>query len=693
MKPTLFINSLKNQVVALAGMLVLSLTSTTAPLMAQTDTRTTAGDLTVTMRPVVSSDLDSLYINIYCLQTSGSVSTLGNADFPIYADPTTRAVINYSNILTSAIVRRGVFDSARSPFYLPMTFVQGVGGDFHVLRVRLRPTTSNVPVGGYPFLSAVPGNQTLIATLGFPIIDCKGSPSLAWFRRNNAPISGTRQAVVAGIVNPFLANQRWNVIYDDAQARNIQFRPRLNTPVATTQSLPQNVLFVWNQVRNAVIYAGEFTNRRTGARTYVEIGNQTSYRFFTQPGDTICGRIIARGQGCPGDRRGDSTVSEEVCGVATNCPLFTIARNNVRPAADTSICPTSSVTVRLDTNTLTTRFLGRTPLFSFDGGRTFINEPFITVRLTKDSTFTVTYLDANRCGTQGTASVTVRLRTLVDPATRITVVAAPTACNRNILVISYTGVGDALEYRWTTNGRGRFIDANGNPIANPTGNPVSYRPLADEVGNVIFTATNTCYGISSSDTTNFSQGPTASFTASPLVGQPNVLEAGKDVIFTVRNAQAGESYSWDFGDNTPEVTVTAPSVQHTYNRLGNVNVRLRVTAANGCSTDTIKAFEVKSFTTFYVPNVFSPLATDGNQYFRISGSGILDGSFELKVYDRWGKVVYTATSFTEARTVGWDGRRDNAGEMLPPDSYTYTVKGRYISGVEISQTGTITLVR
>ncbi|MBX2931230.1 MAG: PKD domain-containing protein [Chitinophagaceae bacterium] len=62
---------------------------------------------------------------------------------------------------------------------------------------------------------------------------------------------------------------------------------------------------------------------------------------------------------------------------------------------------------------------------------------------------------------------------------------------------------------------------------------------------------------------------------------------------TIANAQ---SYVWDFGDGSAEVTTTSPTIQHTYNNIGSYPVRLVSIDSNSCNiADT-------SYTTLKVRN-------------------------------------------------------------------------------------------
>lgn len=63
------------------------------------------------------------------------------------------------------------------------------------------------------------------------------------------------------------------------------------------------------------------------------------------------------------------------------------------------------------------------------------------------------------------------------------------------------------------------------------------------------------------------------------------------IIFNAANLNFANitSYTWDFGDATPPVSVVTPAVSHIYNNAGTYTVRLITTDLNGCSDTITKA--------------------------------------------------------------------------------------------------------
>lgn len=84
---------------------------------------------------------------------------------------------------------------------------------------------------------------------------------------------------------------------------------------------------------------------------------------------------------------------------------------------------------------------------------------------------------------------------------------------------------------------------------------------------------------------------------------------------------------------------------------------------NGCTDIHVLQVKVEKEEGIYLPNIFSPSSTSGNEVWKpsISESYKLE---VLRIYDRWGNMVYQSTTDTT-----WDGTRD--GQGCPPGVFVY----------------------
>ena len=109
----------------------------------------------------------------------------------------------------------------------------------------------------------------------------------------------------------------------------------------------------------------------------------------------------------------------------------------------------------------------------------------------------------------------------------------------------------------------------------------------------------------------------------------------------------------------------------------------------GCDSSV---FVNLSFFEIYAPNAFSPNGDGVNDYFNIYGNNDLEEVLELKVFDRWGNLIYSATSLTPSNvSEGWDGSR--LGELLGTGVYIYTAMVRMFDGQTKKMSGEVLLVR
>lgn len=110
---------------------------------------------------------------------------------------------------------------------------------------------------------------------------------------------------------------------------------------------------------------------------------------------------------------------------------------------------------------------------------------------------------------------------------------------------------------------------------------------------------------------------------------------------------------------------------------------------NGCMLSNCIAFRVEKALKYYVPNIISLSAIDGNGRFQIftNDDNILVRS--MSVYDRWGNRVYSGVSTDEA--LFWDGKFGS--QELNPDVYVYMIEIIDAQGISKTITGDVTLIR
>ena len=96
---------------------------------------------------------------------------------------------------------------------------------------------------------------------------------------------------------------------------------------------------------------------------------------------------------------------------------------------------------------------------------------------------------------------------------------------------------------------------------------------------------------------------------------------------------------------------------------------------NGC-TNTDDVTVIVDCNSLFIPNAFSPNDDGINDIFQVRGTGIYE--FDLKIFDRWGNIIFQTNDPNDVWTGGIDGY------YVPNGVYTYEVKALNIDGIPIS---------
>jgi gliding motility-associated-like protein len=106
---------------------------------------------------------------------------------------------------------------------------------------------------------------------------------------------------------------------------------------------------------------------------------------------------------------------------------------------------------------------------------------------------------------------------------------------------------------------------------------------------------------------------------------------------------------------------------------------------NGCRDSAGMLITADPMADVYIPNAFTPNGDGRNDVFKILGGQFQ--SFDLKIFNRWGELVFATTE----RTRGWDGKQ--GGREQPSQVYVWVLTAKPKSGGLVSRKGTITLMR
>jgi len=122
-------------------------------------------------------------------------------------------------------------------------------------------------------------------------------------------------------------------------------------------------------------------------------------------------------------------------------------------------------------------------------------------------------------------------------------------------------------------------------------------------------------------------------------------------LVSFQNGTAGAAnYYWDFGDGSSSNEIE-PS--HLFNNtVSGASITLYAYSNIGCSDSITQLISYEEGLIYYIPNTFTPDQDEHNQSWKpIFTSGFDPYNFNLKVFNRWGEIVWETNNVN----VGWDG--------------------------------------
>jgi gliding motility-associated-like protein len=164
-----------------------------------------------------------------------------------------------------------------------------------------------------------------------------------------------------------------------------------------------------------------------------------------------------------------------------------------------------------------------------------------------------------------------------------------------------------------------------------------------------------------------------------------IADLGNDVtecenkILTLKSATCDSCiYSWSTGERNDSVQISSTG-----------NYWLEINNKGCTSSDTVSLDFVKCECDLYVPNSFTPNNDGKNETFGPVFYCDME-SYDLTVYDRWGKMIFNSDN----NEISWNGKLN--GRNVPEGIYIYllnytpVLKGK--STEKISKTGTVAVI-
>jgi len=176
----------------------------------------------------------------------------------------------------------------------------------------------------------------------------------------------------------------------------------------------------------------------------------------------------------------------------------------------------------------------------------------------------------------------------------------------------------------------------------------------------------------------------AAINVSPEIDQA-LGGLGSGTIVTLTTIAGGSPYTWT--QNGESIDGTGESVTAVI-RGGNNSFRVDFSSANGCPVSAnVEITGVQP--TWGMPNAFTPNSNEDppiNERFRVVQITGMVEVVELKVFNRWGQIVYSDNNEN-----GWDGNHN--GKAAPAEVYSYIASVRYPDGEVEVRRGEVALIR
>ena len=184
---------------------------------------------------------------------------------------------------------------------------------------------------------------------------------------------------------------------------------------------------------------------------------------------------------------------------------------------------------------------------------------------------------------------------------------------------------------------------------------------------------------------------TANDSVKVIVYDLPYVEAGNDTVIGIGGEVNLWAYGTGYGDVTyewipdPEECKTDDCSQIYVVPDQATLYIVTVTDAHQCQNSDTVLVDISGYQEVFVPNIFSPNGDGQNDVLEIKGPRLFN--YNIKIYDRWGKIVFESIDQKDV----WDGTFK--GKSLAEQTFVYTLVGETVLGEKINQSGNVTIIK
>ena len=180
-----------------------------------------------------------------------------------------------------------------------------------------------------------------------------------------------------------------------------------------------------------------------------------------------------------------------------------------------------------------------------------------------------------------------------------------------------------------------------------------------------------------SEILNIIESPKAGMLFGP---QPTDI-TDPDILFRDNSNEEVLISEWNLGDGT--IIYDELSFWYTYADTGEYTIKYYITNLLGCTDSVINQLNINPIYSTIIPSTFTPNDDGYNDFFFPVVIGF--NSFNMKIYDRWGGIIYNEDNGK------WDGT-SNYNNILN-GIYSYSIKVLDFKNKPFIYTGTVNLYR
>lgn len=168
------------------------------------------------------------------------------------------------------------------------------------------------------------------------------------------------------------------------------------------------------------------------------------------------------------------------------------------------------------------------------------------------------------------------------------------------------------------------------------------------------------------------------------------IELGENVVIRASvSPLTSQHIEWSPSDSLDCINCLQPLADPTSTTTYTISV---IDSITGCVVIDEVIIKVDKKRNVYIPNVFTPNGDGTNDFFRVfTGNGVRKINL-LKIFDRWGELVYSAENFlADDNKTGWNG--EFRGKPMNNAVFAYIIEVEFVDDRVIPYKGDVTLLR